>query len=45
MTFGPWGVSMSPKYRQPLKGRPSAFMAAMVGRKICSMQALATSSV
>ena len=29
-----WDVSISPKYRQPWKVRPSAFMAAMVGRKI-----------
>ena len=27
MTLGPSGVSIRPKYRQPLKGQPSAFMA------------------
>ena len=45
MTLGPSGVSIRPKYRQPLKGRPSAFMAAMVGRKIRSMHCWATSWV
>ena len=45
MTFGPFSVSMRPKYRQPLKVRPSAFMAFIVGRKMVSMHSLAMSSV
>ena len=45
ITFGPSGVSIRPKYRQPLKGQPSAFMAWMVGRKIFSMHSAATSGV
>jgi len=45
MTFGPSGVSISPKYKQPLKGRPSAFMAATVGLKIVSMHTCAICGV
>ena len=45
MTLGPSGVSIRPKYRQPLKGQPSAFMAWMVGRKIFSMHSAAISGV
>ena len=33
------------RYRQPLKGRPSALMACTVGRKMVSMHCWATSSV
>ena len=45
MTLGPSGVSIRPKYRQPLKGQPSARMAARVGRKMVSMHTWAMSSV
>ncbi len=45
MTLGPASVSMSPKYRQPLKGRPSTFMAAIVGKKISFMHCAAIVSV
>ena len=45
ITFGPLGVIIRPKYRQPVKVRPSAFMAAIVGRKISSMQRCASSGV
>ena len=45
MTLGPWGVIIRPKYRQPLKGQPSARMAARVGKKMVSMQTWATSAV
>ena len=45
MTFGPSGVIISPKYRQPLNGQPSAAMAATVGLKIFSMHTAATSGV
>ena len=45
MTFGPFGVSIRPKYRQPRNVRPSSFIARMVGRKIVSMHVRAMSSV
>lgn len=45
VTFGPSGVSIRPKYRHPLKGQPSACMAATVGRKISCMQRSATAGV
>ena len=45
MTLGPSGVSIKPKYRQPLKGQLSARMAARVGRKMVSMHTRAMSSV
>ena len=45
MTFGPSGVSIRPKYRQPRNVRPSARMARIVGRKIFSMHSAAISSV
>ncbi|OPZ68780.1 MAG: hypothetical protein BWY81_00713 [Firmicutes bacterium ADurb.Bin467] len=45
MTFGPSTVSISPKYRQPLKRRPSAFIARTVGRKISRMQRSAIAGV
>ena len=45
ITLGPSAVSIRPKYRHPLKGRPSAFMARMVGRKIFSMHSEAISEV
>ena len=45
MTLGPLGVIIRPKYRQPLKVRPSAFMAAMVGRKMVFMHSSAMSAV
>lgn len=45
MTFGPAGVSIRPKYKQPLKGLPSCRIARMVGRKISSMQRAAISGV
>ena len=45
ITLGPSGVIISPKYRHPWKGQPSACMARMVGRKISSMQRRATSGV
>jgi hypothetical protein len=41
----PLGVSIKPKYRQPLKVRFSFFIARMVGRKISFMHCLAISSV
>ncbi len=44
-TFGPSFVSIRPKYRQPLKGRPSAFIARIVGRKIVCMHSSAIFSV
>ena len=45
MTFGPAGVSIRPKYKQPLKGLPSCRIARMVGKKISSMQRAAISGV
>ena len=45
MTMGPSSVSIRPKYRQPLKGQPSACMARMVGRKMRSMHWSAISGV
>ena len=45
MTLGPSGVIISPKYKQPLKGQPSARMAARVGRKMRSMHSAAASGV
>ena len=45
ITFGPSGVSISPKYRQPRNGLPSAAIARMVGRKIVFMHSAAISFV
>ena len=42
MTLGPSRVSIRPKYRQPVKGRPSSAMARTVGRKISSIHCRAT---
>ena len=45
MTLGPSLVSIRPKYKHPVKGRPSAAMARMVGRKISSIHSRATCGV
>ena len=42
-TFIPSGVRMSPQYKTPLKGRPSAFIALTVGRRILFMTSAAIS--
>ena len=45
MTLGPFGVSIKPKYKHPLKVLPSAFIARIVGRKMVSIQVSAISLV
>ena len=45
MTFGPFGVSIRPKYKQPLNGLPSACIALTVGRKMVFIHSSAISFV